>query len=596
MKRWLQRIAAKRLIPTDRQRALNMIMIPIGIGQTLAAAESLSIRNLYRPNDLLRGISSENVSLGTIKYKIFRLLDSPKTPTIVATLNLFGAAALIFGSGNRKNQIVGSSIIAIGNRLNEIRTPYGRDGADQMTSVITQYRLLTAFIPDANRSDEVFLRAVNIQAWMSYFVSGVSKLFGPSWLRGTALSQVLETQSYGNGPLACKLKERPRLMRIITLFTPVWEVSFPLIYMLPVPHSRLALDAVKVFHLGIAAVMELPRFFWGFSAAHGAIQYVSDRKANGQKTIDTFEQSVFVAILCSMIASVVYGAQQRQIDIERRKGIKGTSLLELEDGSVEYHWRKPTLNYVNPDTAPIVILESGLGNALEAWEWVSETISNQCHVLSYHRPGYARTTSKASSKKVLNKLVENVGSQGPIIAVSHSIGFLCMNDYVDQEIGGRRISAAVIVDGTDPLLLEADRKDSEGLGRFLQSQAQSMFVSISGIYNYVPNVVDSQSAFTPDTQRATIQFAYSPRNIYQSTKEYFTVSTENIYENFSRIPAIRLIASEENEKQQRELASKIGSDFSTIPDSSHRSILGHRKFAVQVADVITEVVEECLGH
>ncbi|MEK9519079.1 hypothetical protein MIU24_06660 [Streptomyces venezuelae] len=71
-----------------------------------------------------------------------------------------------------------------------------------MTAVITQYRALTALIPDRRLSDDLFLRAVNFQAGLSYAVSGVSKAFGSSWVQGDALLEVLQTEAYGRGPAA----------------------------------------------------------------------------------------------------------------------------------------------------------------------------------------------------------------------------------------------------------------------------------------------------------------------------------------------------------------------------------------------------------
>ncbi len=167
----------------------------------------------------------------------------------------------------------------LANSATEYRNPFGRDGSDQMAEVINGYRIATAVIPDAAQSDEVFLRAVNAQVCVSYLASGLAKLVSYTWRSGEALDLVLQPQQYGQSSLAQMLKRNPKLARILTWLTVVWETAFPLVYIMGPHRARYALSAVRGFHLGVAATMGLPRFFWGFSSSHGAVMYVIDRHA-----------------------------------------------------------------------------------------------------------------------------------------------------------------------------------------------------------------------------------------------------------------------------------------------------------------------------
>ncbi|GHF33422.1 hypothetical protein [Streptomyces fumanus] len=115
-----------------------------------------------------------------VRWRLGRVLDHPRTPKLLAGVTLAGSVTLALARGNRRVQIMAATVIGACNRLSEIRTPYGRDGADQITAVITQYRMLTALVPDPQAADDLFLRAVNFQAGLSYAVSGVSKAFGSS--------------------------------------------------------------------------------------------------------------------------------------------------------------------------------------------------------------------------------------------------------------------------------------------------------------------------------------------------------------------------------------------------------------------------------
>jgi len=563
-------------------------MAPIAIGQILGSVEALTIGPLYRRDGLLRGVSARDQRPGSVRHRLATVLDAPVTPKVIASVNLAASVALLVGRNRRPMQIAAAAVIGACNRLNEIRTPYGRDGADQMTAVVTQYRALSALVSDRARSDDLFLRAVNMQAGLSYFVSGVSKMFGSSWVQGDAIGEVIQTQAYGSGPAARFLRSRPRFTRLMTWSTPIWEASFPLVYVLPEFWGHGVLVGVKGFHVAVAAVMELPRFFWGFTGSHGAVSYVIARRAlPGSK----LERVVLTAASVITLTSATHAATQRALDGERRRGLKGTELLPVHDGVVEYTHTAPSGPGVDAATAPVIVLEAGLGNPLDAWAWVSAFARPDCHVVSYHRRGYGRTTSSVSSQQSVDALVRYTGSDGPIIVASHSIGALALATYADVDIAGRRIAAVVLVDGTDPELFDADRRDRRRVGAYLQSQLRSMFAAVTGLYNFAPHAVARQSRYEPDHQEGTVQFVFGPRNIYRATREYFELPTADVLETLRTVPHRYLVASQENAAQQAELAAKLGAAHRLVPDSSHRSVLGFRQYAEQVAEAIREAVD-----
>ncbi|MBU4555257.1 MAG: hypothetical protein KJ747_00095 [Actinobacteria bacterium] len=463
-----------------------------------------------------------------------------------------------------------------------------------MTAIITQYRVLSALILDRDRSDDVFLRAVNLQAGLSYFVSGVSKLFGSSWVQGDALEEILNTESYGGGPAARLLRYRPKVARLLTWFTPLWEAAFPLIYLVPPRTARLGLSAVKLFHLSVAAVMELPRFVWGFSGSHGAVRYVVERRASAQAPTTGLERVALASAAGVAVVSAIHAASQRQLDSERRRGLKGTKLLEVADGVIEYHHLTPSAPGVNAIAAPIVVLEAGLGTALETWSWVGGAISPICHVVSYHRRGYGLTTSSLSGGEAVAALVSSIDSRGPLIVASHSIGLLNVATYANSIIAGKQIAAVVLVDGTDPDLLDQDRSDRRRIGMFLQSQLGTVFMAITGLYNFVPNAVSRQNAFAPDDQSGVVQFAFSPRNIYRAVREYLDVRTAHALDSLAAVKRKVVVASSENASQQAELAQKLGAEYRLVDGSSHRSVLGNRQHAATLSQIVVEVAANAL--
>ncbi|MBM7412522.1 hypothetical protein JOE38_002345 [Clavibacter michiganensis] len=575
-----------------RRAALDATFAPIAVGQILASIEALTLGRLYRPNGLLRGVAAQSVEPGTLKHRLLVLLDSARTPPVLATVTLVASSALLLAGGRRRTQIAASTVIAVCNRLGEMRTPYGRDGADQMTAVITQYRVVSALIPGHDRSDDIFLRALNVQAGVSYFVSGAAKLFGSSWIQGDALGEILQTEAYGRGPAAAVLRKHPSIARLATWVTPLWEVGFLFIYALPPAGARIALLAVKAFHVGVAAVMELPRFIWGFAGSHGSVQYVIDMRAITGARATAFERGVLTAASAVTCVSAVYAASLRQLDKERRRGLKGTSALELGGGVVEYRALSPSDPAVDPSTAPIVVLEAGLGSPLDAWSWVAEDLGRTCHVIAYHRRGYGLTTASAGPASSVAALLAVVPSQGPVVGVSHSIGVFPLATYATELRNGKGLDALVVVDGTDADLFIADRQDRRKIGSFLQSQLGSMFLAITGIYNFVPSAVSRQSAYAPDDQGGVVQFTFSPRNVLQATREYFEVTPTGSSETLRAVPVRRLVGSTENSQQQEDLALRLDAAYTLLSGSSHRSILGRREYAAQVAAIVRGAVDD----
>lgn len=569
---------------TAAQRAADRVLLPIAIGQILASAETLSLKHVFDDDGYLRGVSAQNYPPGSLRHRLGSALDHPRTPKVLAGLTLAASTGLALGRGNRKVQIVASAVIGACNRLSEVRTPYGRDGADQMTAVITQYRALTALIPDQEVSDDFFLRAVNFQAALSYAVSGISKAFGSSWVQGYALPEVLETEAYGRGPAAQILRRYPRFCRAMTVGTIVWEVSFPLIYLLPRRQASYALSAVKAFHIGVAATMELPRFVWGFFGSHGAVGHVLDTRGQSR----TFEKAVLGTAGGVALASALIAREKRKVAKQRRLGPKGVTRLDGEIGAIEYVVNHPP---EGPDqNKPVVVMECGLGQSLESWEWVAESLAQDHTVVRYHRAGYGLTKSRASSGDILDAILGEVGAKGEIVVVTHSIGSLSAASYVQDPRFAHRIGKLVVVDGTDPELLDADRSDRRRFGKFIQVQVHSLFAAVTGIYVWAPNGVERQAGYTPDTQYCHVQFVFAPRNIVNSISEYAKVSTEGALDSLGAVPAVLVVSSGENAEQQQTFAKKIGAGIEVVPGSAHRSIIGYRNHAAKVEGAIRRFI------
>jgi hypothetical protein len=254
------------------------ILLPVAVGQVLGGFESLRSAQEYEPSGYLRGHSRSQTSPTFLPQRFRRYLDSATGAKVLNCATITGGLLVLGRRQDRTAQVAGAALMVASNKLSEIRTPYGRDGADQMAAVILSYRLATALIPDRRVSDDLFLRAVNVQTCISYLASGAAKAISSTWLSGEALERVLKTNSYGQSFTARQLLKHPRLMRLLTWSTIGWESAFPVVYMLTPRRADQAMVLVKLFHLGVALTMGLPRFFWGFSTSHHSVAYVIQKR------------------------------------------------------------------------------------------------------------------------------------------------------------------------------------------------------------------------------------------------------------------------------------------------------------------------------
>jgi hypothetical protein len=200
------------------------------------------------------------------------------TPTFDATLgrvfvypNFIAVIAIRFLAANAVivgwplPLIVNASVIAVTSALMAQRSPYGTDGADQMTMIIFLAVALAEGVatPGAAR---MFLWFVTSQACLAYFVAGFAKLISPIWRDGRALSGVLGTTSYGYPQLGPLLARHQGISLLLGWGVIVFECAFPAV-LLGIPEVTWTLLAVAfAFHLGTVFLMRLNTFIWAFVA------------------------------------------------------------------------------------------------------------------------------------------------------------------------------------------------------------------------------------------------------------------------------------------------------------------------------------------
>ncbi|MFF0292212.1 hypothetical protein ACFYST_03490 [Kitasatospora sp. NPDC004614] len=189
---------------------------------------------------------------------------------VVLVLRLLAAAAVMVGPPLPLAAL--AALIAVSSSLLAQRSPYGTDGADQLTVIIFVGAALSEAIATPN-SYKLFLWFISAQACLAYLTAGVAKLASPVWREGGALPGILGTSSYGYRRLGAVLARHQRTFWTLGWLIMALECVFPtaLLGIRPLTYTMLA--AMLTFHLGAAFLMRLNTFFWAFTATYPSILF-----------------------------------------------------------------------------------------------------------------------------------------------------------------------------------------------------------------------------------------------------------------------------------------------------------------------------------
>jgi hypothetical protein len=102
------------------------------------------------------------------------------------------------------------------------------------------------------------------------------KVVNPDWRSGRALRDVFQFSVY---PVAEDLRrwaDRPRLLRAMSWAVMGFELAFPFT-LVSQPTLIAGLAIAGLFHLAIACLFGLNRFFWTWLAAYPAILWLQGR-------------------------------------------------------------------------------------------------------------------------------------------------------------------------------------------------------------------------------------------------------------------------------------------------------------------------------
>jgi pimeloyl-ACP methyl ester carboxylesterase len=299
-----------------------------------------------------------------------------------------------------------------------------------------------------------------------------------------------------------------------------------------------------------------------------------------------FESTVVGVFAIALSASASMAFVRSEEEFARRSGLNGTRLHPASDGrSIEF-----SLDGSFSGSRPVLVLENGLGSSLESWDWIRHLLREHFDIVRYHRRGYGRTKSVLRPARMLEELLTHYAETGPVAFAAHSFGALVTANALEESGYLRdRATAVCVIDGTDEELLRIDRSSPTRSGRFRQTILQEALSSITGMNRWVTSNAERDVEYRPDVQRSVLVTGSLLRTYAASLREYLHEPLGGQRALAELDLARTVLAAADNSQQQAGLAHRIRADLSTVPNSSHRSIIGKIQCAQFVADAIRSV-------
>jgi hypothetical protein len=259
--------------------ALRLSSAGAGLALLLNSAELIAAYGIMADDGLL----SWRVSRVQTRWRARRRMSSGFALTMTAPrfrrvlwVRLGIACGLLVSCATGTGLGVSLPIALVAALAVSVRSPYGLDGAFQMTIVI-----LVAFslgeigqALGSRHALDLAVGTVALQLALSYAIAGFAKAVSPMWWEGRALRGIMLTQTYGAPGLFGRIATSDALWRLPSRFIIAFELVLGCFPLLPTSAAVAVLAVGVAFHAGNAAVMGLNDFLVSFLAAYPAAIYL----------------------------------------------------------------------------------------------------------------------------------------------------------------------------------------------------------------------------------------------------------------------------------------------------------------------------------
>jgi hypothetical protein len=254
------------------ERALDRVERLASVSTLIASLELLARPGVYEDGNLMSwrvGQLRSRWFLNGFLGRFLRCLLTYNMFRAMLAVRAVSSACLVLKVVRGWPAAAVKTVMAVSSMPMMVRSPYGWDGADQMSALTFLALASRSWLPEIAPAIQRFF---TFQLCLSYLSSGVAKAISPEWRSGTALTGIAGTEMYGNEAVHDWLRAHPSLAVAIARGVTACECAFPLILIAPRPLRRCGLLGGVVFHALAARVMGLNTFFWSFVAVYPAIE------------------------------------------------------------------------------------------------------------------------------------------------------------------------------------------------------------------------------------------------------------------------------------------------------------------------------------
>lgn len=239
----------------------------------LSSLESLSLAKHYRDDALFSWRIHRTRTRSLMRSRLLPVWDSlffyPNI-LLLHVARIVSAILVVPCLHNRLQLAILCVVIALTSILFTLRGPDGKNGADQMVKVIfTSIGLcLLSPRPSVWHACIYFLCG---QLLIAYLTSGVVRIRQAGWRDGSFLLLVLRQETYSHRWVWELSSKYPLLVVSASLLTLMFECSFPLSLILPLPAFLIFLSFGVLFHVFNGFILGLNTFFWIFVGLYPAV-------------------------------------------------------------------------------------------------------------------------------------------------------------------------------------------------------------------------------------------------------------------------------------------------------------------------------------
>lgn len=267
--------------PADPLHALDWVQFLAAAAAALASAEFLALRRELAPAEFLGWpLMGRLASRRRFPWPGHWMggVMRERGVLAVAGVRLLGALWLLLPGrpGGAAGDAAALAVVLGAGLLLMQRVPYGLEGCDQLNVIALAGLLLARLAPGNTTLAAAVAWFLALQVTLAYFTAGVVKVRERGWRDGSLLAGVLGTEFYGHAGLAHLLR-RPAVARAAIWGVIVFELGFPLIFLLPPAGVAVLLGVGLLFHVTLAFAMGLNGFVWSFAAVYPAIYWCAAR-------------------------------------------------------------------------------------------------------------------------------------------------------------------------------------------------------------------------------------------------------------------------------------------------------------------------------